>query len=144
MIAGRGHGAARAQRRASLITLVVGMAMSVAGWAAAGSDGLVAGVAGTVVVIAFFWSGSIPVLVTRGAENAGLGMGVLLLTYSVRIALVLIALTVVGRADVVDERWLGATVIACALCWAVAHAALALRGGASGPDAAGEAGRADG
>lgn len=148
MIAVTGRGVARAMRGASLVTLAVGLAMSFAAWAAGGTDALAAGLAGTAVVIAFFWSGSIPVFLTRGRENAGLGMGVLLLTYSLRIALVLLALTLVGRTEIVDERWLGATVIACALCWAAAHAAFALRGGTSGRvsggGSAGDAGRADG
>jgi hypothetical protein len=137
-------GPVRAQRQASIATLVVGLVMTVAAWIAAGGDGLAAGAAGTVVVVAFFWSGTIPVFITRGAESTALGMGVLLLTYSLRIVIVLAVLALIGQADVVNERWLGATVIVCALSWAAAHAVFALRSGESGGGSAAEAGPAEG
>lgn len=109
-------------------TLAAGLACSLAGWAAAGTEGLAGGLVATVIVVAFLTSGLIPIRVTQGAEvRAGLGLAVLLLTYTLRLALALMALALVGRAGFADTRWLGVTIIVCALSWSAVHVAHSVR-----------------
>ena len=126
------HGAAHVLARRA--TLVVGLLSSVVGWLASGTDGLLSGLLATVLVVAFFWSGLIPFQVIRGLESrAGIGLGVLLLTYTLRLALVLLVLRMAGRADVIDGRWLGVTVIGCALTWTAVHVVVAVHSGDAVP-----------
>jgi hypothetical protein len=122
---------ATSHRTARRWTLVVGVACSLVGWVAAGTEGLAGGLVATAIVVGFLTSGLIPIRITQGASvRAGLGLAVLLLTYTLRLALVLAALVLISRAGLVDARWLGVTIIACALTWSavhVAHAVLASR-----------------
>jgi hypothetical protein len=109
-------------------TLAAGLACSLAGWAAAGADGLAGGLVATAIVVAFLTTGLIPIRITQGADvRAGLGLAVLLLTYTLRLALALMALALISRAGFADTRWLGVTIIACALSWSAAHVAHAVR-----------------
>jgi ATP synthase protein I len=109
-------------------TLVAGLACSLAGWAAAGTEGLAGGLVATAIVVAFLTSGLIPIKVTQGVEvRAGLGLAVLLLTYTLRLALALMALALISRAGFADTRWLGVTIIACALTWSAVHVAHSVR-----------------
>ncbi|HEX6232503.1 MAG TPA: hypothetical protein VFZ63_05205 [Jiangellaceae bacterium] len=109
-------------------TLVAGLACSLAGWAAAGTEGLAGGLVATAIVVAFLTSGLIPIWVTQGPQvSAGLGLAVLLLTYTLRLALALMALVLISRAGFADARWLGVTVVACALCWSAVHVAHSVR-----------------
>jgi hypothetical protein len=79
-------------------------------------------------VVGFFWSGTIPVRLTDGARlGPAAGLAVLLLTYTLRLALVLVALRLLSRAEIVDRRWLGGTIIACALTWTAMHVGTAVR-----------------
>jgi hypothetical protein len=50
-----------------------------------------------------------------------------LLTYTLRLALTLAALVLISRAGFADSRWLGVTIIVCALTWSVVHVAHAVR-----------------
>lgn len=109
-------------------TLAAGLACSLAGWAAAGTDGLAGGLVATVIVVAFLTTGLIPIRITQGADvRAGLGLAVLLLTYTLRLALALMALALISQAGFADTRWLGMTIIACALSWSAVHVAHAVR-----------------
>jgi hypothetical protein len=67
-------------------------------------------------------------LAGAGGLGAGVGLGVLLLTYTLRLALVLLALRLLQRIDTLDPRWLGATIIVCALAWSAVHLGVAIRG----------------
>lgn len=119
---------ATSHRTARRWTLVAGLACSLAGWTAAGTEGLAGGLVATVIVVGFLTSGLIPIRVTQGADvRAGLGLAVLLLTYTLRLALALAALVLISRAGFADSRWLGVTIIACALCWSAVHVAHAVR-----------------
>lgn len=109
-------------------TLATGLACSLAGWAAAGGEGLAGGLVATASVVAFLTTGLIPIRITQGADvRAGLGLAVLLLTYTLRLALALMALALISQAGFADTRWLGVTIIACALSWSAVHVAHAVR-----------------
>jgi hypothetical protein len=109
-------------------TAVVGAVCALVAGAVAGIEGLLAGGLATVLVVAFFASGSIPLLVA-GTTGLGAGPGavLLLLTYTLRLMLVLAALTVAARADLVHGPSAGLTVIVCALAWCALQVAAVLR-----------------
>jgi ATP synthase protein I len=120
-------------RLAPSVTLVVGLLCAVVGLLRGGQQGLVSALVGTAVVALFFASGALPLLVVRGQEDrAALGLGVLLVNYSTRLALTVLLLRAAARASLVDVRALGLTVIACTLAWSAAQVALLIRPGASG------------
>jgi hypothetical protein len=109
-------------------TLAAGLLCSVVGWVAAGPEGLVSGLLATLLVVAFLWSGLVPLYVTRALESrVGVGLGVLLLTYTLRIALIVLVLRLAARSESLDGRWLGVTLIACALTWTAVHVAVVVR-----------------
>ncbi len=119
---------AMSHRTARRWTLVVGAASSLAGWLAAGTEGLAGGLVATAIVVGFLTSGLIPIRLTQGRDfRPGLGLAVLLLTYTLRLALALAALVLISRADFADARWLGVTVIACALTWSAVHVGHSIR-----------------
>jgi hypothetical protein len=109
-------------------TLAAGLLCSVVGWVAAGPEGLVSGLLATLLVVAFLWSGLVPLYVTRALESrVGVGLGVLLLTYTLRIALIVLVLRLAARSESLDGRWLGVTLIACALTLPAVHVAVVMR-----------------
>ena len=109
-------------------TFVAGLLCSALAWVAAGPEGLVSGLLATLLVVAFFWSGLVPLYVTRALEaKVGVGLGVLLLTYTLRIALIVLVLRLAVRSESLDGRWLGVTLIACALTWTAVHVAVVVR-----------------
>ncbi|HEX5994125.1 MAG TPA: hypothetical protein VFY84_03170 [Jiangellales bacterium] len=109
-------------------TLAAGLACALAGWAVAGVNGLAGGLVATAIVVAFLTTGLIPIRITQGADvRAGLGLAVLLLTYTLRLALALMALALISQAGFADTRWLGITIIACALSWSAVHVAHSVR-----------------
>jgi ATP synthase protein I len=119
----------RPQAVARWATGVVGATCSMVAWFVVGADGSASAAIGTVIVVGFFWSGTIPVLLTDSARlGAGAGLALLLLTYTLRLAVVLLLLRLLSRADFVDRGWLGGTVIACALTWIAVHVGTATRG----------------
>jgi hypothetical protein len=119
----------RPQAVARWATFVVGATCSMVAWFVVGADGSASAAIGTVIVVGFFWSGTIPVVLTDSARlGAGAGLALLLLTYTLRLAVVLLLLRLLSRADFVDRGWLGGTVIACALTWTAVHIAAATRG----------------
>jgi hypothetical protein len=119
----RGH-VTRPQVVARWSTVTIGALCSIVAWFAVGADGAVSAVIATVIVVGFFWSGTIPVVLTDRARlgPAG-GLAVLLLTYTLRLAVVLLVLRLLSRAEIVDRGWLGGTIIACALTWTAVHVA---------------------
>jgi hypothetical protein len=103
----------RPQTVARWATVVVGATCSMVAWFVVGADGSASAAVGTVIVVGFFWSGTIPVVLTDSARlGAGAGLALLLLS----------------PADFVDRGWLGGTVIACALTWTAVHVGTATRG----------------
>jgi hypothetical protein len=103
-------------------TVAVGTVCSIVAWVVAGPASAMSAALATVIVVGFFWSGTIPVVLTNRARlGAAAGLAVLLLTYTLRLAVVLIILRLLGTAEVVDRRWLGGTIIGCALTWTIVH-----------------------
>ena len=114
-------------------TLATGLLCSAVAWVVAGPEGLVSGLLATLLVVAFLWSGFVPLYVTRALRSrVGVGLGVLLLTYALRLALVLVVLRLAAPSEYLDGRWLGLTMIGCALTWTAVHVAVVLRADRAG------------
>jgi hypothetical protein len=89
---------------------------------------------GAVLVVAFLSSGLIPVLLIRNEQvTPAMGLGLLLLTYSLRMLLAVAALIFLSRTDALDRQWIGATVVVTALTWISVHVAHAIRRSHSEP-----------
>jgi ATP synthase protein I len=112
-------------------TLGAGAACAVAGGLAEGGSGALSAALGAVVVLGFFGSGIVPLLVVRGDDESskGLATGILLLTYTLRLAVAVAVLRLGSAADALDQRWLGLSVIACALAWTGGQVVRAMHGG---------------
>jgi len=108
--------AARWWTLAAGATLVAAGAMAGGGYAAAGAA------FGTAAVVLFL-SSSLLAFRFLGREDVpgGLGLVVLLLSYALRLAVVLLAVVLIARVDWVDGRWLGAAIMVCAVVWITAH-----------------------
>lgn len=91
-----------------------------------GRDGAVAGaLIAAVLVILFFWTGALPLLLVGGDLSlAGIGFVMLMMTYALRLVGLAVALALAARSDAVDERWLALTLIVCALVWVITQAGL--------------------
>jgi hypothetical protein len=88
---------------------------------------VVSALLGTALVVGFLGSGIVPLLLMRGLESsAALGLGVLLLNYTTRLALAVVALTLVSRSGALEPRWTGLSVIVGALAWTAGQAAAVL------------------
>jgi ATP synthase protein I len=116
---------------AAAATVVAGLACAVAGFVAEGGSGALSALLGAVVVLGFFGSGIVPLLVVRGDDESskGLATGILLLTYTLRLAVAVAVLRLGSAADSLDQRWLGLSVIACALAWTGGQVVRTLRDG---------------
>lgn len=112
-------------RAAPVTVLLAGVVSAVLG-AVDGREGAPLGaLLAVVVVLLFFWSGALPLLLVGGnTALAGLGFLLLLMTYALRLAGVVLVLALANRSEAVDARWLALTVIACSLVWVVTQAAL--------------------
>lgn len=104
-----------------------GLAVAAVAVSSDGSRGLWSALLGTALVVGFLASGLLPLALVRGQEgSAALGAGVLLLNYTLRLALAIAVLRVAGRSDAVEPRWTAYAVIAAALAWAGGQAAAVL------------------
>ena len=105
-----------------------GLVVAAVGASSDGSHGLVSALLGTALVVGFLASGLVPLaLVRRQEASAALGAGVLLLNYTLRLAVAVAVLRVAGRSDAVEPRWTAYAVVAAALTWTAAQAAAVLR-----------------
>lgn len=106
-----------------------------------GSRGALSAAVGAAVVVAFFGSGALPLLVVGGdvGRRGAIGTAVLLLTYTLRLAVAVAVLRAVAASDAVDPRMVGGTVIACALAWVMAQAVTVLRSGGTAGTTSGAA-----
>ena len=112
-------------RTAPVTTLAAGVLSAGLGLAL-DRDGAAAGaVIAAVLVILFFWTGALPLLLVGGDLSlAGIGFVMLMMTYALRLVGLAVALAVAARSDAVDERWLAGTLIVCALVWVITQAGL--------------------
>lgn len=125
---GRPGASARAHVPARRWAVAAGVLCTLGGWLAVGTNGLVSGALATVLVVVFLTTGLVPVrLIQRPQDYPGLSIAVLLLTYALRMVLVLMALTLLGRAGISDGTWLAVTIVLVALTWSGAHIAYAVR-----------------
>ncbi len=109
-----------------VVTAVVGLLCGAAAGLRLGVPGLVSGLLATGVVLAFFWSGRVPLLLARGSGRWA-ALLVLLVNYALRLLVVAVVLRLAARAGVVVPRVVGGTVVACALAWTGALVGLLLR-----------------
>ena len=115
-----------------LATAAVGAACAVIGAFALGGRGALSALLATAVVLGFFWSGQLPLLVARVVPDApGLALVVLMTNYALRLLLALVLLAAAARADLVDGGAVGLTLIACALTWTTAQVARLSRSGST-------------
>ena len=116
---------------AAAATLLAGAACAVAAGVAEGGSGALSALLGAVVVLGFFGSGIVPLLVVRGDDESskGLATGILVLTFTLRLAVAVAVLRVGSATDALDQRWLGLSVIACALAWTGGQVVRTFRGG---------------
>lgn len=115
---------------APVVTLVTGAGCAVLAGLQLGGRGVLSAALATALVIAFFWSGLVPLLLARDRqERAGAALVVLLVNYVLRLLLVLVVLRLAALGGVVDARAVGLTVIAGALAWTAAQAVTLIRRG---------------
>lgn len=105
---------------APLVAAGVGAGCVAVAGAVAGGQGALGALIGVALVIGFLWSGIVPLLLIRDGSAAtakGLATGVLLLSYTLRLALALVVLKIAGDSAALSHRALGVTVIVTATAW---------------------------
>ncbi len=103
-------------RRAAVATVIVGVLATIVGTVVQGSKGLIAGLLGTVLVIAFFAVGQLVLsaVLKNHPENALMvAMGV----YLGKIGVLLVLLLVLQDATFFAPKVFAATIVACTLAW---------------------------
>jgi hypothetical protein len=120
------------------VTLGAGVVVAVLAAAAEGLSGALSALLGALVVLGFFLTGIVPLLVVRGSDDSskGLATGILLITYTFRLAVAVAVLRVGSETSALDRRWLGVAVIACALAWTSAQVVRGVRRSPDGLDPA--------
>lgn len=111
------HGPARTVLvPATLVATGAGLVCTAVATVLEGADGLLAALVGTGLVVAFLLVGQAPVAqVARGRKV--LGTALLVLGYTARISLLLIAFRLLSGSTALDRDVLGVTVVVCALAW---------------------------
>lgn len=113
---------------AAVVTSAAAVVCALVAALSSGVAGAVSAAVGGAVVVAFCSSGTLPLAVFGGVgERAGVALAVLLLTYTLRLAVALVVLRLAGRSDLLEPRVIGLTVIACALAWTGTQVRSALR-----------------
>jgi hypothetical protein len=112
-------------RTAPLTTLAAGLLSAIAGLLAGVQGAPLGAVLASVLVLAFFWIGALPLLLVGGNVSlAGPGFLLLMTTYALRLVGLLVILTVASRSGAVDRPWLAGTLIGCTLVWVLTQVAL--------------------
>jgi ATP synthase protein I len=98
------------------VTLLVGVVGTIIGWLVAGTQGLIAGILGTVIVLVFFSVGQIVLgaVLKNNPQNA---MLVAMALYLVKIGVLLVLLLVLQDATFFAPRVFAAVIVACTLAW---------------------------
>ena len=108
-------------RRATLITLAVGVLCTVVGTMVSGTQGLIAGILGTVIAVAFFAVGQY--IVARVLQNSPeTAFMTALAVYMGQILVLFLLLLVLRDATFFAPKVFAATIMACALTWIFASA----------------------
>ena len=112
-------------RTAPVTTLAAGILSAGLGLALGRDGAVAAGLIAAVLVVLFFWTGALPLLLVGGDLSlAGIGFVMLMMTYALRLVGLAVALALATRSEAVDERWLAGTLIVCALVWVITQAGL--------------------
>ena len=112
-------------RAAPVTTVLAGGISGAIGLGVDREGALLAGLIAGVLVVLFFWTGALPLLLVGGdLSMAGIGFLMLMMTYALRLVGLAVALALASRSDAVDVRWLALTLIGCALVWVITQAAL--------------------
>jgi ATP synthase protein I len=113
-------------RRASAITIAVGIVATIIGTVMAGSKGLIAGVLGTVIAVGFFAAGQYIVgRVLRDSPETAFMTA--LAVYMGQILILFVILLVLQDATFFAPKVFAATIIACTLSWILASALVTWR-----------------
>ena len=108
-------------RRATLITLAVGVLCTVVGTMVSGTQGLIAGILGTVIAVTFFAVGQY--IVARVLQNSPeTAFMTALAVYMGQILVLFLLLLVLRDATFFAPKVFAATIMACALTWIVSSA----------------------
>jgi ATP synthase protein I len=113
-------------RRATLVTLAVGVVCTVVGTVVAGPKGLIAGVLGTVIAVTFFAAGQY--IVGRVLKNSPeTAFMTALVVYMGQILILFVLLLLLREATFFAPKVFAATIIACAITWILASATVTWR-----------------
>ena len=103
-------------RLATALTLGTGLVCTLVAGLTSGGLGVLSATLAVAVVLAFLWIGQLPVAqAARGRKR--LGAALLILGYTVRVAVVVLALQLFFTSPTVDRRVFGVSVVLCALAW---------------------------
>ena len=109
---------ARILRGAAIPTAVVAGLVTLVAALASGTDGLIGGLLGGVIVIAFFVAGWVA-LARFGRDYPTLLLPIALGTYLVQLVVVGLFIVLVKDLSALDTRALGWAVIACTITWMI-------------------------
>jgi hypothetical protein len=112
-------------RAGVLATAAVGVPFGVAAGFAAGWGHAAAAGAGLLLVVSFFLSGQLPLL--GAPRRPGTRLFALLVLYTARLALVLLAFRLLSRVGGLDRQVLGVAVLLGAAAWITAYLGSFLR-----------------
>jgi len=102
--------------RAGVLTFIVGVVATIIGGLVAGSQGVIGGALGTVLVIVFFSVGQL-ILGSVLKNNPQIALMVAMALYIVKIGVLLILLIVLQHATFFAPRVFAATIVACTITW---------------------------
>ena len=106
--------------RAAVPTLVVGVLATITGYISSHSKGLIAGIFGTLLVVAFFTVGQLALdKVIR--TNPGIATSMALLLYLVKVAVLFVLLLIFKDTEAFDTKVFAATIVSCTVVWLVAE-----------------------
>lgn len=106
--------------RAALPTFVVGALATITGFISSGTEGLIAGVFGTFLVVIFFAAGQLALdKVIR--TNPALATSMALLLYLIKIVILFVLLLLFQDTEAFDTKVFAATIVSCTVVWLVAE-----------------------
>jgi hypothetical protein len=112
--------------RPVLVAALGGAVVALAGVAREGPAEGASALLGLAVAVGFLALGTVPLVLLRGGEGAGLGCAVVALNYLLRLLGAGVVLAAAARSGAVDLDWTVFAVIAAALGWAAGQAAAVL------------------
>lgn len=98
---------------------ITGIVATVLAWLSSGTQGLYAGLIGTIVVVGFFGGGQYAV--TRVLRNnPAIAMNSALLVYLVQMVVMFVLILVLQDATFFNAKAFALTIVACAVVWTIA------------------------